>query len=943
VTVLHVLLFELRYQLRRRTTWIFFLAIGVIAALIVNGNFLPDAEQYQFYLNGPFVTAVVTVLAGVFWLLVAPSIAGEAAARDAETRMYPLLYTTPVRKSALLEGRFAAAFLVNALLLLAAQIGIAVAPYATTVDPDLLGPFRLDAHLVSYALLSLPSVFAATAVQFLAAALSGRPRASYLGSLALFVTSYVLSGILMANGKPGLARFLDSMGVMQIVGQLGKLWTPLEMSVRMIPLDTPFIGNRLIWLGIGAAAIALTYARFRMAHRGLTTRSERKPKPAPRVAVAGPVAIPAVHRDFGVAGRIRQVAAIAWSSFRIVARSPVGLILLVALPLINILALPGALEVGDVPMLMVTAKVANALTAPLTQLQTPWIVVPLLLILVTGDLVWREREARINDITDVTPVPDSVPFLGKFLGIAMWLVVWRLVLVLAGILAQVRMGYDAIDVPLYLETVVALQLPDYLLFTLLALTIHVVVNQKHLGYLAGVLAFAVILLGPVLGLRHNLLRFASGPQWVYTEMSGFGATLAPWLWFKLYWMAWAMLIAVATRLLWVRGRENRFSTRLQLARHRLTRAPAITAAVAMGLIVALGGFIFYNTNILNRFESPVAAEARQAEYERQYARFRDIPQPRVTDMRLKVELYPDRGALGLSGTYRLMNQSGAAIDSIHLSLAEGTDPSITLDRPATAVLVDDTLHYRILALEQPLAPGDSATLSFNLRSEPRGFGNSGVSNAIIPNGSFLLAGSWLPQVGYQWSKELNTPGDRKRHGLMERPLYPAPEDVAARSALRGDERVRFEAILGTAVGQVAVAPGELQQQWEENGRSYFRYASDAPIWNELRFMSAKYAIAEEEWRNPADSTQQVVLQVYHHPGHTAGLERLFSSARAALAYHSEQFGRYPHHLLRFVEHPGEGGALHSEETQIDYLEEFSFFHPSIGPNGLDLTFAVIAH
>ncbi|HWA17107.1 MAG TPA: M1 family aminopeptidase, partial [Gemmatimonadales bacterium] len=625
------------------------------------------------------------------------------------------------------------------------------------------------------------------------------------------------------------------------------------------------------------------------------------------------------------------------------ATSPAGYALLVAVPLLSILLLPGALEVGDVPMLMVTAKVVNALTAPLTQLQTPWIVVPLLLIVMTGDLVWREREARIDEITDVTPVPEAVPFLGKFFGIAFLLVVWRGLLVLAGMVAQSRMGFADIDVALYLKTVVALQLPDYLLFTLLALTIHVVVNHKHLGYLAAIVADAVILAGPQFGLRHNLLRFGGGPAWAYTEMSGFGETLLPWLWFKLYWAAWAILLAVATRLLWIRGRESTIRTRLHLARQRFTGATAGVTALAVTLVLSLGGFIFYNTNVLNRFESPEAAERRQAEYERQYARFRGIPQPRVQAMRLTLDFYPERGGLALSGTYRLVNRSDRAIDSIHLSVATGTNPSVTLDRAASTVLVDSTLDYRIFELEHPLAPGDSTTLSFELHSERRGFGNDGIGSDIRPNGSFLLGSSWLPAIGYQWNRELNAPGVRQRHGLVERPVYPAPEDVAARSALRGEERMMFEAVVGTTEGQVAVAPGELRQQWNERGRSFFRYASDGPIWNDLRFMSARYTIAEDDWRNPDDPSQVVSLQVYHHPGHTVGIERMFRSAKAALTYHSREFGRFPHRHLRFVERPGEGGALHSEETLIDYLEEFSFFHPTLGPNGADLTFAAIAH
>ena len=124
---------------------------------------------------------------------------------------------------------------------------------------------------------------------------------------------------------------------------------------------------------------------------------------------------------------------------------------------------------------------------------------------------------------------------------------------------------------------------------------HVAVNQKYIGHLVAILA-VVIVLAPMFGLEHNLLIYGAGP-WSYTEMRGFGPSIGPWAWFKLYWAGWALLLAVMARLLWVRGRENGFGARVTLARRRYTRPTAWAAALAVGLIVGLGGFIFYNTNV----------------------------------------------------------------------------------------------------------------------------------------------------------------------------------------------------------------------------------------------------------------------------------------------------------------------------------------------------------
>ena len=69
-----------------------------------------------------------------------------------------------------------------------------------------------------------------------------------------------------------------------------------------------------------------------------------------------------------------------------------------------------------------------------------------------------------------------------------------------------------------------------------------------------------------------MLIYGAGPSWSYTAMRGFGPSIAPWLWFKLYWAGWAIALVVLARLLWVRGRDTGLRDRLRMARRRLTRS-----------------------------------------------------------------------------------------------------------------------------------------------------------------------------------------------------------------------------------------------------------------------------------------------------------------------------------------------------------------------------------
>jgi ABC-2 type transport system permease protein len=524
---------------------------------------------------------------------------------------------------------------------------------------------------------------------------------------------------------------------------------------------------------------------------------------------------------------------------------------------------------------------------------------------------------------------------------------------MAGMLGQMRMGYFDLEIGLYLRILFGLQLFDYILFALLVFVVHAVVNQKHVGYLVALIAYGVMVFPSFVGLEHHLLIYGSGPRWTYSDIRGFGPSLAPWLWFKLYWAAWALLLAVAATLLWPRGPERSLWSRLRVARRRSTRATVGVAATAVALIVTLGGFIFYNTNSLNRYRTASEETERRAEYERRYIKYAGVASPTLTSTNLRVELYPDLRAAEVHGTYVLANTRSAAIDAIHVTTALGVETgavSISMgDRPASLMLMDDDLGYRIYTLEKPLQPGDSLQLSFEVRVAPHGFRNDGADASIVQNGSHFTNRGWLPAIGYQRNRELDDVGVRRQYGLATRPAVPSLDNNAARQIRVGGDLITFEAIVGTSEDQVAVAPGVLRRTWTEGGRRYFHYVTDVLINNQYGVFSAKYAQHEEHWTRPdqgqgaAGSGQAVAIQIFHHPGHAGNLGRMVASVRASLDHYTRQFGPYPYSYLRLIENPVRGMGVGTEAATVEYGEGFSLMNPGKGPQELDIAFAVVAH
>ena len=941
--------FELVYQIRRPWPWIAFVTLVVFAFFNTRVGIVPVTLPQDFILNSPFIIAVVSVFSCLIWLLVASMIAGDAAARDVQTGMHSLTYTMPVGKAEYLGGRFLAAFVLNALVLLGVQIGSLLAVYAPGIDPAIVGPFRPAAYLAAYTFIALPNAVIATTVQFSSALLSGRSLASYFGSVVLFFFTFPVPLFLyVAAGQPKLALLADPIGMFAIMNAMMTEWTLVEKNVRMFTLEGPMLWNRLLWLGVALATIAVVYARFRFAHRAAidpwawVTARFRRLRARPMVEDSRPartaIRVPRVRQTFGFTVHVRQALSIARSSFLMIAKSLAGLFLLVAYPMFVVLVLITNSEHWRVPLLPRTGYIVSKyLTAPITQASDFRVIIPLLVIFFAGELVWRERDARLSENVDATPVPEWVLVLGKYLGVGLVLAALMTSLTIAGMIAQSIMGYYQFELGRYLQMLVGLQLLEYLLFAVLAFGVHAVVNHKYVGMLVALIAYFLIIFSSVLGIEHKLLVYGASPEWSFTDIRGFGSTLAPWTWFKLYWAAWALMLVVAARVFWPRGKESGFAARLRDARLRLTRPTARVIAVAVGLILAVGGFIFYNTNVLNEYIAKDALVRRRAEYERLYGKYEGMPQPVRVGTKLRIEIRPAQRTATIHGSYRLVNRSAAPIDSVHLEPGFYVDTRVTFDRPFTNVVRDAKHGHDIYALKEPLLPGDSLTLDFDVKLKRRGFRNSGLGNtgagiAVLEKGTYFTSGA-LPVIGYQPLRELWSADDRRKYGLPRQLTLPPPGDIDP--SVAAGAPATFEAIIGTDDNQVAVAPGELRRTWSENGRRYFQYVSDVPINGTDVFFSANYAVHRERWNG-------VDLQVFVHPAHKRHLDRLLRSVRASLNYYSAQFGPYPYRFLQIVEQPGNFLGMGVDGSGVVTGGE-GFFLLDPKRDGFDAIFEVAAH
>ncbi|MDB5235842.1 MAG: transporter permease, partial [Hymenobacter sp.] len=701
--------FEVAYHLRRASTWVYFAALLALATSLTL-VFVNNARKEVFYFNAPIIVAAVTVLSSLFGLLVAAALASDAATRDLQTRMTPLHYSVPITKGEYLGGRFLGALAVYALMLLVVvPLAFALVARLPGLEPELIGPLRPAAYLSAYALFALPNAVVAIALLFAGAVLSRRALTSYVVGVLLFMLSIVAKELVAVEaGRWTLAMHLDPSGFTGI-SALWRSWTTFQKNNLLIPVQGELVSSRLLWLGIAVGALGLTYAHFRFAHHVSGRGDGRKASLIDRfwrrgVAAAKAFAVPeALNWNFATSmpvgrptpgTRVAQLLVIAGRSFREIIGSRAAW----ALPLLAVLLVvagPELLE-GELgtPSLPTTARLAGLAGHQLLRL-----LVAALTTLFAGQLVWQERDAGLNELTDASPVPDWVVYVGKFLGLVGLLVGLQVVVMAAGMFIQLSLDYHRLEAGLYLRILFGLHLPNQLLFAVVALVGHVLVRDKYVGHLVVFFLYLYTAFAGKLGIEHPLLVYGADPGWRYTEMGGFGAFIGPVLWFKAYWASWALLLGLLVMLFWVRSREPELRWRMRLASHRFRRGPAVVAACGTGLVLLLGSFIFYNTNVRNHYQSDAARTERRAAYERRFGRYRNRPQPTLTGTKLNVELYPKLGQAQVEGTYQLVNQGTLAIDSIHMvSPTEVITIAVRCDRPARLVLAEKELGYHILVV-----------------------------------------------------------------------------------------------------------------------------------------------------------------------------------------------------------------------------------------------------
>lgn len=148
--------------------------------------------------------------------------------------------------------------------------------------------------------------------------------------------------------------------------------------------------------------------------------------------------------------------------------------------------------------------------------------------------------------------------------------------------------------------------------------------------------------------------------------------------------------------------------------------------------------------------------------------------------------------------------------------------------------------------------------------------------------------------------------------------------------------VNVSSVISTSTDQIAVAPGSLIKEWTEENRRYFKYEVDQPSQNFYSFMSARYEVAREKYRD-------IDVEVYYHPAHHVNVAMMIDAVKRSFEYFEEHFGPYYHQQARIVEFPRYASFAQAFPGTMPYSESIGFIINLEDENDNNIVDAVIAH
>ncbi|XZF14063.1 M1 family aminopeptidase [Chitinophagaceae bacterium MMS25-I14] len=916
---------ELFFSLKRSGFHIYYLILAGLVFLFVNimGGLFSGVQvaSDNTKLNSPYLIQIMIGGVSLLTTFMVSSFAGMGSLRDYRYQSYQITFSYPVPKVQYILGKFSGIYLTNMLLFTAPLVGYALACEMPWLERNSFLPFNFWSYWHVYVQLIAVNVFFLTAVFFTLGLLARNIVISWVGIIAFYIMYFLARRYFDHPDTKTLGILLDPYGLVGTISvSVGQ--GAAERNTRAVSVEGLYLWNRLLWLAVGVGALIIASWRFRFGYQKavLSFRKSKKTNTEGTRIANFPRPAFALHFDAGFT--IKTFMSQLRMECRQIFRSVYFyLILGIAMVFLYFAA-------------QVTGKAFEAETYPTTKTVTEIfagtvnIFITLLLLVFSGESVWRDINTRLSGITGSMPAARSTRFAAKTTALFIVVLAVLGIVMISGVIFQASKDYHYYELPLYVQYLFGYQATKYLFYCILAIGLQSIAGNRYQGYaLFGGLYIFCEFFGYSM-LRHGVFVPGYTPDVSYSDLVGFQGSFQPYFIYLVYWLLFGLLVWRAGVKFFPATDGEPYKERWRKLTAAGWQRHSITTWAMVAGFVIIGGYIYYNTDILNDNVSQKEQYKKQASYEKQYAHLRSEPQLSVSRVNGNIDLSPSKREMQADMKLVLINKNAVPVNNLYLNLSNHQMfENVHLSKENKTIIDDRKMDFFGYHFTQPLQPGDSLELTYHFSGKPKGFTDQGINALVNTNGTFLNSGVFLPSIGYSAQSELNGNTLRKKYDLPEKPYAPLITD---KNALQenmfgpGSDRMWLSLTLSTENGQTAIAPGYLKKQWEANGRSYFSYEMDQPAVNYFNIQSGRYKVKTESFTVTSDSgSRPVQLSIYYHSSHNYNLDVMMQGMKDALTYYSREFSPYQYRQLRIIEFP-EGGFAQSFANTIAFSENIGF-------------------
>ncbi len=883
--------------------------------------------------NAPYVVQTYYGVMSLVCLLMTTAFMNASANRDFAHGMYQFVFSSPINKRDYYFGKFIGAVTIAIIPLLGVSLGSLIGPLMPWAQTERYGDVVWSGHLLGLISFGIPNTIIAAVLLYALAIIFRNNIVSFVGSMMILILYAVSSGFTKDIEKEWLANLLDPFGF-QPESIVSKYMTVDEKNIHAVPLAGAFLFNRLIWMGFSFVILVAAYFKFSFSTKNEKVKKKKEIKQEE-------TALQIVTNTYTASNANKFSFSALWYLIRFetkaVIKNPTFIIIAI-LGLLNLItSLTSFTTRYGTDQYPVTYDVIDSIRGSF------YLFLIAIITFYTGVLVWKERDAKMNEIQDATPVQTSLLFVSKAVAMVFSIGLILVCTILLGMIAQTAFGYHRYQLDVYIKSLLVMDLLSFSFLVVIALFFHYLINNRYIAYFAFV-AFVILnqFIWRVFQINTNMLKFGGTPNVTYSDMNGFGPFVPSLTWFNIYWFAASILISFVIFAFYIRGKETGFGHRLSQAKALLNKKK-LAIGLSLFVFILCASFVYYNTKVLNKYDTEKEQEKKQVEYELTYKKYENLAQPRFYKYEYNIDIMPAERSMKASIDGWARNTSNQPITELHFAMPQIPDSVNIIIGGSKLKLNDKRLSYRIYILDKPLQPKDSILIKFDVSRITKGFENEVSFTQLTQNGTFFNNRDIVPTFGYDSGNEIMDKNKRIKYKLPKRLRMAKLNEhnmvARANTYISSDaDLVDVNTIISTSPDQIAIAPGSLLKTWEANGKRYFNYKLDQKSWDFYSFISANYEVARKKWNG-------IDLEVYYYKEHAYNVPNMLKSLEKSMEYYTKNFGKYYHKQCRIIEFPRYSSFAQAFPGTMPYSEGIGFIVDlrNVTKDDVDMVYYVVAH